>query len=191
MRFRRVMFGLVPQSFRDSDSEQDYVSKFKRLLEYLGKLREKSVQDSPINVKIVTSKDPATEIEDIFQVQRPSEDFMIKLTIPLKRLKGDPFEWMEIAIGSTFDTRSSYRIMFNWLVASSAKVETQVQLFHRRCSQFGLQTMCFPQTTISRDLFLHSVSRHADAWSFVRSILTVVFFSVRGSDSVHVTRQGK
>jgi hypothetical protein len=174
MRFRRVMFGLVPEFFRDSDSEQDYISKFKRLLEYLGKLREKSVQDSPIDVKIVTSMDPAAEIEDIFEVLHPSEDSMIKLTIPLKRLKGDPFEWMEIAIESTFDTRSSYRIMFNWLVASSAKVETQVQLFHRRCSQFGLQTMCFPQTTISRDLFLHSVSLLDDALSFARPTLTLL-----------------
>jgi len=176
MRFRQVMFGLVPASFRDYDAELDYVSKFRRLLEYLGKLREKSVQESPLDVKIVTSKDSA-ETEDIFQVQRPSEDSMIKLIVPLRRLKRDPFEWMEIAIGSTFETRSSYRIMFNWLVASSAKVETQVQLFLRRCSQFGLQAMSFPQTTISRDLFLHSVRMYSDASVFVdAATLTFSFF---------------
>jgi hypothetical protein len=161
MRFRRVMFGLIPERFRDNQSEHDYISKFKRLLEYIGKLREKGVEDSPLDVNIITSNDIQAETEDIFQVRRPSEDSMIKLTIPLRRLKNDPFEWMEVALGSTFDTRSSYRIMFNWLVASSSKVEAQVQLFHRRCSQFGLQTVSFPQTTISRDLFLHSVSLHA------------------------------
>lgn len=177
MRFRRVMFGLIPESFRNSDSEQDYISKFKRLLEYLGKLREKSAEDMPLDVKIITSKDPVAEIDDIFQVRGPSEDSMIKLTIPLRRLKRDPFEWMEVAIGSTFDTRSSYRIMFNWLVASSAKVETQVQLFLRRCSQFGLPTMSFPQTTISRDLFLHSVSLLSDTYLPVeKGSLTVYLF---------------
>lgn len=157
MRFRRVMYGMVPESFSDIESEKDYVARFQRLLEYLGKLRGKNAEKIPLDIKITTSEDSMQDTEDVFQVRRPSEDSMIKLTVPLRRGKQDPFEWMEIALGATFDTNSSYRIMFNWLVASSAKVETQVQLFQRRCSQFGLRIINFPQTTISRDLFLHSV----------------------------------
>ena len=44
------------------------------------------------------------------------------------------------------------------LVASSAKVEAQVQLLQRRCVQYGLQLTPFPQSTISRNLFLNPVS---------------------------------
>ncbi len=159
MRFRRVMFGLIPEAFKDKESEREYIVKFQRLLEYLGKLREKQVAESPLAVNIVASADKKSTLEDIYKVRRPSEDSMIKFTILLRKGKRDPFEWMEIAIGSTFDTSSSYRIMFNWLVASSGKIETQVQLLHRRCTQFGLHLISFPQTTISRDLFLHTVSR--------------------------------
>lgn len=159
MRFRRVMFGLIPENFKDQEAEQEYVTRFQRLLDYLGKLREKDAHESPLNVRIVKNADEQVVTSDeIFKVRRPSEDYMIKFIIPLRRGKRDPFEWMEVALGATFDTRSSYRIMFNWLVASSAKVETQVQLFHRRCTQFGLHLISFPQTTISRDLFLHTVS---------------------------------
>lgn len=158
MRFRRVMFGLIPEAFQDRTAEQEYICKFQRLLEYLCKLREKEVTDTPLNVKIVSIAERKNVVDDIFKVRRTTEDSMIKFTIPLRKGKRDPFEWMEVAIGSTFDTASSYRIMFNWLVASSAKVETQVQLLHRRCTQFGLQLISFPQTTISRDLFLHTVS---------------------------------
>jgi len=157
MRFRRVMFGLIPEAFKDGESEQEYITRFQRLLEYLGKLREKEVADTPLDVKIAT-KESLAFVDDIFKIRRTTEDNMIKFTIPLRKGKRDPFEWMEIAIGSTFDTASCYRIMFNWLVASPAKVETQVQLLHRRCTTFGLHLISFPQTTISRDLFLHTVS---------------------------------
>jgi hypothetical protein len=159
MRFRRVMFGLIPENFKDPEAEQEYVARFQRLLDYLGKLREKEEAESPLSVQIVQNTQTREVVDDIFKVRRSSEDYMIKFTIPLRRGKRDPFEWMEVALGATFDTKSSYRIMFNWLVASSAKVETQVQLFHRRCTQFGLHLISFPQTTISRDLFLHTVSK--------------------------------
>lgn len=177
MRFRRVMFGLIPGVFKDREAELDYIAKFQRLLEYLGKLREKDVAESPLNIEIVSSVDKKSTFEDIYKVRRPSEDSMVKFTILLRKGKRDPFEWMEIALGSIFDTSSSYRIMFNWLVASSAKIETQVQLLHRRCTQFGLHLISFPQTTISRDLFLHTVSgKEKEKYTF--SILTQSTFFV-------------
>lgn len=153
-----MMFGLIPGNFKDEEAEREYVTRFQRLLDYLAKLREKEESESPLAVQIVQNTERREVIDDIFKVRRSSEDFMIKFTIPLRRGKRDPFEWMEVALSPTFDTRSSYRIMFHWLVASSAKVETQIQLFHRRCTQFGLHLISFPQTTISRDLFLHTVS---------------------------------
>jgi hypothetical protein len=158
MRFRRVMFGLIPQSFKDVDAEQEYISKFLRLVEYLGKLREKEDSESNIDIKIVSSADEKIYAEEeILKTRRPTTDSMLSFIVQLRKGKRDPFEWIEIAIESTFDTSSSYRIMFNWLVASSSKVEAQVQLLHRRCTQFGLHLISFPQATISRNLFLQPV----------------------------------
>lgn len=157
MRFRRLTFGLIPEKFVDSKAELEYTAKFQRLLEYLGKLRDKEASTEPLKVNVNANSTAKTQETDIFKVRSPTEDSMKKFTIQLKKGTRDPFEWIEIAVDSTFSTSSSYRIMFNWLVASSAKVEAQVQLLFRRCTQFGLQLMSFPQTSIERDLFLHVV----------------------------------
>lgn len=155
MRFRRLMFGIIPDTIKSSQEEAEYVSKFQRLLEYLGKLRDKDSATEPLQVKVISNGVESGQSDDIFRTRSPTEDSMKKFTIQLKKGTRDPFEWIEIAIDSTLQTSRSYRIMFNWLVASSAKVEAQVQLLSRRCTQFGLQLMSFPQTSISRDLFLH------------------------------------
>jgi hypothetical protein len=162
MRFRRLMFGLIPESFQDVGTEQEYIAKFSRLVEYLGKLREKEDSQSSLNINIVSSVDEKLDGGgDLWKVRRGTSDTMLRFTVQLSKSrkgKRDPFEWIEIAVDSVFDTARSYRIMFNWLVASSAKVETQVQLLHRRCTQFGLHLISFPQTTISTNLFVHAVS---------------------------------
>ena len=62
---------------------------------------------------------------------------------------------MEVVVDSTFDTSWSYRIMFHWLVASSNKVDAQVQLLQRRCNQYGLDLKRFPQITVSRNVFVN------------------------------------
>lgn len=161
MRFRRVMYGLIPQDFKSFEQEEEYVSKFQKLLSYLEKLREKDETASKLDVPIITSKDRNQEgKEDVsrMKARRDMTDSMIRFSVQLLRGKRDPFEWIEIAIDPTFDTSKSYRIMFNWLVASSAKVEAQLQLLQRRCTQFGLKLISFPQTTVSWNLFLHAVS---------------------------------
>ena len=159
-RFRRIMFGLIPGAFKDTNEEQEYIAKFKRLVEYLGKLRDKEESQSSLDIKIISSTDEKEDIGgEILKTRRSTSDAMVRFTVQLRKgKKREPFEWTEIAIDSKFDTTSSYRIMFNWLVASSTKVEAQVQLLHRRCTQFGLQLISFPQTTISKNLFLHAVS---------------------------------
>jgi len=62
--------------------------------------------------------------------------------------------FQEVVIDATFDTSWSYRIMFNWLLASAERVEAQVQLLQRRCSQFGLNLVPFPQITVSKNVYL-------------------------------------
>lgn len=159
MKSRRVMFGLIPESFKDLSAEQEYISKFKRLVEYLGKLREKEDAKSGLEIKIISSQDEKEDKGgDVLGARHGTADSMIRFTVQLRKAgKREPFEWVEIGVDSIFDTSSSYRIMFNWLVASSTKVEAQVQLLHRRCTQFGLRLISFPQTTIAKNLFLHAV----------------------------------
>jgi hypothetical protein len=159
MRFKRIMFGIIPDDFQgDVCAEEAYVAKFRRFLEYLEKLRDKVDSDtSPLDIKFVTFHDKmhqeqSKRMESTPGVERNS---MIRIYIQLKKGKRDNLEWMELALDSTFDTTWSYRIMFNWLVASSGKVDAQVQLLQRRCSQYGLKLVPFPQITVSRNLYLH------------------------------------
>jgi hypothetical protein len=158
MRFRRIMFGLTPPNFRgDSAVEKEYISKFQRLLDYLNKLREKETSSTPaLDIKIVSSFDDTTkETGPIASTPGIARNSMQRFYVELRKRKRDPYEWMEVVVDSTFNTAWSYRIMFHWLVASSGKVDAQVQLFQRRCSQFGLDVKPFPQITVSRNLFLN------------------------------------
>lgn len=160
MRFRRLMFGLIPEVFQTIEAEEEYISKFQKLLSYLEKLREKHESDTKLHVPIISSKNRDDHNNEEVLGAKTRHDMtesMIKFSVQLLRGKKDPFEWIEIAIDPTFDTMNSYRIMFNWLVASSSKVETQLQLLQRRCTQFGLKLISFPQTAVSWHLFLHAV----------------------------------
>lgn len=153
MRFRRLMFGLIPPKFTTAEEEKDYVTKFKRLLEYLNKLRE--TDDANLGVNINLGSETNTNLHDTRNVT--GVDSMKRSAIQLRKGKRDPFEWIEIASDSEFSTTKTYRIVYNWLAASSGKVDTQVQLLHRRCTQYGLTLIFFPQTSVSRDLLLNPV----------------------------------
>jgi len=153
------MFALVPKHFRgDVAAEQEYIAKFQRLLEYLNKLREKDdSKDTTLGVKIVSSRDkqPAAETDPVSSTPGIARNSMRRFYVQLRKGKRDPLEWMEVVIDSTFDTTWSYRIMLHWLVASSGKVDAQIQLLQRRCTQYGLNLIPFPQITVSRNVFLN------------------------------------
>jgi hypothetical protein len=159
MRFRRVMFGLIPENFKSPEDEEEYVSNFRRLLSYLEKLRDNDDSKSNLNVEIVTTKTrKEKKKQDFAKTRQDMTDTMIRFPVQLLRGKKDPFEWIEVAISATFDTSMSFRIIFNWLVASSAKVETQIQFLQRRFKNFGLKFISFPQTTVSWDLYIHALA---------------------------------
>lgn len=157
MRFKRVMFGVIPEKFASLDQEKDYVDKFRRLLEYLNKLREKqeSSLDS-LDVKIITSADRKKHMQrgPVESTPGIARNSMQRFYVRLRKNKADPLEWMEVVVDTTCDTSWTYRIMFNWLVASSGKVDAQVQLLQRRCSQYGLNLVPFPQITVSKNVHL-------------------------------------
>ena len=159
MRGRRLMFGLIPPSFKDEESEKSYVSKFMRLLDYLGRLREKESSKTDLGVEIRSSSEAAEpNLETLRAQKRSPSDQFVRFIARLQRSKRDPIEWLEISIESVFVPSRSYKIVFNWLVASSSKVEGQIQLLHRRCTQFGLQLVPIPHTTTFENLHQHSVS---------------------------------
>ena len=150
LRCRRLQFGLIPPKVADDASEQEYIEKFQRLLDYLGKLREKEEASTELVVKTLTRKGERPDLAKVLQSARlGTTEEMILFKIRLRKGK-----WVEVWIDSVFDTSRSYRIIFNWLVASTSKVEAQVQLVQRRCVQYGLELISFPQTCISRDLSL-------------------------------------
>lgn len=157
MRFRRLMFGIIPDKFQNEAEEQEYVLKFRRLLEYLNKLREKDEFKPALDVKFVCKFDKTSGNENERFESTPgiAHNSMQRFYVQLRKGGRDPMEWIEIVVDSTFNTQWSYRIILNWLVASSGKVDTQVQLLQRRCVQFGLTLIPFPQITVSRNVFLN------------------------------------
>jgi len=155
MRSRRIMFGLVPPVFENVGAEQEYITKFIRLLEYLTKLKGKDESSGDLDIKIVSSADKEGKTTDNLSSPGISRNNMKRFYVQLRKGKRDLFEWMEVALDSTFDTSWSYRIIMNWLVASSGKVDAQVQLLQRRCNQYGLNLVPFPQITVSKDLYLN------------------------------------
>lgn len=154
MRFRRLMFGLIPPKFSTLESEQEYIAKFKRLADYLCKLTDSDKET--FDVKITSSVDPRPNLYETTAVT--GFESMRRSTVQLRKGKQDhPFEWIELATDCDFSTSKSYRILIHWLAASSSKVETQAQLLYRRCTQYGLSLTIFPQTSISRDTLLNPV----------------------------------
>jgi DEPDC5 protein C-terminal region len=162
MRFKRIMFAVIPPRFESDDAEKAYIGKFKRLLEYLEKLREKDESDRPLNIKIVSSADKKKAQHTVAGQQQGQQVFstpgiagssMVRFYVQLRKGKSSNFEWFEVAVDSTFETTWTFRIMFHWLVASSGKIDTQVQLLQRRCTQYGLNLVPFPQQSVSRNVF--------------------------------------
>ena len=158
MRFKRIMFGIIPDHFGcDRNAEDAYVAKFRRLLEYLEKLRDKAEASTPLSIKFITSleKENQNESQRLESLPGVERDSMVRFYVQLRKGKSDILEWMEVAVDATFDSSWTYRIMFNWLVASSGKVDSQVQLLQRRCTQYGLRLIPFPQVTVSKNVYLN------------------------------------
>ena len=159
MRYRRLTFSLIPPKFDDESAEQLYISKLKRLLDYLGKIRER--RGEPTDELLVNIKSGSDERTDPFKELKSArhgtaeEKCMKRIVVDLRKGQHELYEWLEIAIDAEFDTAKTYRLMVNWLVASSSKVETQVQLLLRRSTQYGLKLQSVPQAAISDNLFLN------------------------------------
>lgn len=156
-RYRRIMFRIIPDNnIEEPVKEAEHVKKFQRFLEYISKqllLKEAGPEQMTINI---VTRDNAKADDAQNSRQRDAERFK-HFRVPLKKGSTEKNQWMEMVLDSTFDTRKTYKIMLHWLVANAIKVEAQVQLLQRRCAQYGLRLVSFPQDSISSGVQLHPV----------------------------------
>ena len=114
MKFRQLMFSLIPERLADETEEESYIEKFQKLLDYLNNLRE--ADKDGLVVQIISSDDSRLDAkEEVKKVRYEAADTMERITVQLRKGKRDPYEWLDIAVEPTFDTRRSYRIMIQWL----------------------------------------------------------------------------
>ena len=75
--------------------------------------------------------------------------------VDLRRRNSDKYEWCEIVHDSNCDTRRTFRITIQWLVAIGSKIDQQAQLLHRRCAQYGLNLIRVPNFSSLRLSFMN------------------------------------
>jgi len=96
MRFKRLMFGIIPERMENESQEKEYIGKFQRLLEYLNKTRDKDDGSGPLDVNIVSSserkRNPAVPVNSIPGIS--SRKSMVRFYVRLRKGKRDMLEWM-------------------------------------------------------------------------------------------------
>mmetsp|Transcript_8359 Transcript_8359/g.17809 ORF Transcript_8359/g.17809 Transcript_8359/m.17809 type:complete len:2336 (+) Transcript_8359:221-7228(+) len=144
MRFPRISFVIIPDQFTNEKEESDYSTKFQRLLEYFAKMQPKR-ESNKIEVQIYTSssKSPQDSATDK------------KFVVDLRKRNTEKYEWMELVHDSNCDTRRTFRITIQWLVAVAGKIEQQAQLLQRRCTQYGLKLVSVPHFSCLRSVTMN------------------------------------
>lgn len=146
MRHPRISFLIIPDQFTDSLGENEYLIKFQRLMEYLGKLQQKDDTRS-MSMEIFPSSvaDPHASSGDK------------RFVVDLRKKRDDKYEWMEMVHDSNCDTRRTFRITFQWLVAVASKIDQHAKNLQRRCSQYGLKLVSVPHYSCLRSCFMNPV----------------------------------
>jgi hypothetical protein len=144
MRHPRISFLIIPDTFADSQGENEYLNKFQRLMEYFGKLVPK---DEMINIDLITSSEAGP--------QASSGDK--RFVVDLRKKRDDKYEWMEVVHDSNCDTRRTFRITIQWLVAVASKIDQHAKNLQRRCSQYGLKLVSAPHYSCLRSCFMNPV----------------------------------
>jgi len=154
-RYRRIMFCIMPESFHDITGEQEYINKIGRFIEFLEKQAQKS-----LGIKVISTQNRSTcmESKNTHKYDR-TQNRLIRFIVHLRKGKREKYEWMETTCNSIWDIKRVFRITFNWLVASSIKIEGQIQLLQRRCTNFGLKLVNTTYAASHSNLYLHPFVR--------------------------------
>ena len=145
MRNPRISFVIIPDQFANADEEKVYTDKFQSLVEYFIRL-QKEADSTKIDVHMTDDTNPKTSLG------------YTRFIVDLRKRGDEKYEWMEIVHDSNCDTRRTFRITIQWLVAVSAKIDQQAQLLQRRCTQYGLKLVSVPHYSALRSCFLNPVS---------------------------------
>lgn len=145
MRNPRISFVIIPDQFANTDEEKIYIDKFQNLVEYFIRL-QKDADTTQIDVHMTDDTSPKTSRGDK------------RFVVDLRKRNDEKYEWMEMVHDSCFDTRRTFRITIQWLVAVSAKIDQQAQLLQRRCTQYGLKLVSVPHYSALRSCFVNPVS---------------------------------
>ena len=143
MRHPRISFVILPDPFADQIGESEYVSKFNKLVDYFNKLQSKG--SSTIDIEMIMKSDAAPK----------GSKMKRSFIVDLRKRSSDKYEWCEIVLDSNCDTRRTFRITIQWLVAIGSKIDQQAQLLSRRCAQYGLNLIHIPSFSSLRNSFLN------------------------------------
>lgn len=148
-----------------------------RLVEYFIKLQPKDAANkTKIEIHMTDDSNPKGSKVDK------------RFIVDLRKRNDEKYEWMEMVHDSNCDTRRTFRITIQWIVAVSAKIDQQAQLLQRRCTQYGLKLVGVPHYSALRSCFLNPVSlftpsRLLPRFDLTMSTLLLVCCSFDNSDT--------
>ncbi|GMH53072.1 hypothetical protein TL16_g01366 [Triparma laevis f. inornata] len=158
--YRRILFALVPEVSENSKGMEadveEYKEKFKRLLDYLSQRCGQQIAVDMVGVSNPLGGGGGGGERPSRRKETKREHRNIILPLAEKKRRNKRYEWAVMQLGANFNPRRVFRISFQWLVASSPRIETEVKSLLRKCVQFGLTLHQFPETSISSSLFLHA-----------------------------------
>mmetsp|Transcript_30594 Transcript_30594/g.57950 ORF Transcript_30594/g.57950 Transcript_30594/m.57950 type:complete len:680 (+) Transcript_30594:2073-4112(+) len=150
MRNPRISFVIIPDSFTNSMGEDDYAVKFQKLVKYLNKIQSKDGSKINIEMHRTGGADP--------QGRSKNKRFLVDM----RKKRDDKYEWMELVHDSNCDTRRTFRMTIQWLVAVASKIDDQARLLRGRCSKYKLKLVSVPGYSSLRSCFMNPVrfTRH-------------------------------
>ena len=161
MRYRRVLFALIPQYQIEGSGDQgalrvEYREKFKKLIDYLS-------NRSGGKILIAYHEDNAAHNQDEGGQNAgrggewERETNRITLNLNEKKRGGKVRnEWAIMTMNKGFNPKRVFRISIQWLCASAPRIESEVKTLNRRCGQFGLSLHQFPETSVNSNMYLHA-----------------------------------
>jgi len=177
MRNPRISFVIIPDSFTNSMGEDDYAVKFQKLVKYLNKIQSKDGSKINIEMHRTGGADP--------QGRSKNKRFLVDM----RKKRDDKYEWMELVHDSNCDTRRTFRMTIQWLVAVASKIDDQARLLRGRCSKYKLKLVSVPGYSSLRSCFMNPFAvpittpvRNKTCVNTIETALTNIFNFVYDGD---------
>jgi len=178
MRYPRISFVIVPDPFTNKKGEDDYIVKFQELVKYFSKIQSKD-----------GSKNICIEMHRANDVAPQSSSRNRRFEVDLRKKRDDKYEWMELVHDSNCDTRRTFRMTIQWLVAVGSKIDDQARLLRVRCSKLGLELVSVPHYSSLISCFMNPFAvpittpiRNKNCVNTIENALTNIFNFVYDGD---------